>query len=209
MCAAALAALAAPAPAEAQSPDTSSRVFVPIAGGASPLDPCSPSRVCGGGQGWSAICGGSGRVRDMFTYRESGTTTVVAVGDGVATYDPRTGRWQSQVGSDLSGLNSLYVSGAQHWWAVGERNRIARYEPSSGCWGAEDENRLIGPVDLASVMVGQTAPGGWSVGRIGDRGLLLRLEYVGGEPRWLTVSQTAPARCRRSRTCTCSTAPAC
>jgi hypothetical protein len=43
-------------------------------------------------------------------------------------------------------------------------------------------------------MVGRTAPGGWSVGRYDDRGLLLRLEYVGGVPSWLTVSeeQTGP-----------------
>jgi len=135
------------------------------------------------------VCGGSGQVRDMFVIGRGAQAQVVAVGDGVASFDPGTGRWQSQIGTDLSGLNSLYVSGAPHWWAVGERDRIARYEPDTGCWRAEDEARLIGSVNLTSVMVGQTAPGGWSVGAVGGRGLLLRLAYVDGEPVWLTVSE--------------------
>ena|GEM_PF-5705746 len=111
------------------------------------------------------------------------------MGDGVSVFRDDGRSWTSQLGADLTGLNAVYVSDAPHWWAVGDRNRIARYDTASGCWRAQDDERLIGSVDLSSVMVGRRAPGGWAVGRNGDRGLLLRLTYASGEPRWITVSE--------------------
>jgi hypothetical protein len=170
------------------------RLYLPVVGTGAMLavrDGCGTAAVCPPAKGWTAHCGGVGRIRDLFTRFDDhgGVLDVVAAGDGVAVYDPRAATWSAQIGRDLSGLAALYLSPAGGW-AVGERTRIARLDPASGCWAGRDD-LMNGQVALASIMVGSPSEGGWAVGRRGGSGVLLRLRTAGDEDRWSDATALA------------------
>jgi len=154
-----------------------------------PADVCGFGLACGLDEGWSLACGGLGRVRDMLAVNTQTGQQVVLVGDGAATYDPRSGAWRVQSGRELSGLRGLFVTDPADGWAVGERGRIARLRAADGCWLPEGpELHLNGRIVLEAMMTDDSGREGWAVGRHGAGGQLLSLTQEDGAPAWRDVS---------------------
>lgn len=142
---------------------------------ASAAEVCSPPKASSpqcDGSGWTSVCGGFGRIRDLLTL-DSGL--VLAVGDGVATFTYRGAgydhtAWASQLNTVLTGLNHLTVPVQESipgypdppsGWAVGERDLIARLE--SGCWrrASGGDNSTIELRAVSLTLWGD----GWAVGK--------------------------------------------
>ncbi len=150
-------------------------VYLPLAISSAPA-PCAPvgrPPLCESERdtGWTAICGGFGRIRDIITANDG---RIFVVGDGTAElgwFAGASGRpsWDPQLGTDLTGLNNLDLANQQPTtacplppcgWAVGERDLIARCD--GGCWSTYEggTNRAV---ELRSVSVTQRNEG-WAVG---------------------------------------------
>ncbi len=159
-------------------------LFLPYVGTLA-AEPCGPAvpETCPGGEGWTAVCGGMGRIRDLFALGD-GEGTVIAVGDGVARWRPdrgalgaagagRGGRagWVPQIGQELTGLNAAYVetgSGGAVGWAAGDQGQTP--ELRAGCWRAHPLQHRYVDVELLSIRIipYNGVPVGWAVGRSGS-----------------------------------------
>jgi hypothetical protein len=150
-------------------------------------EPCGPAlpESCPGGEGWTAVCGGMGRIRDLFALGDA-EGTVLAVGDGAARWragalatgggrsigglGPGAG-WTPQIGQELTGLKAAYIpanTGGVTGWAAGDQGQTP--EMRAGCWQAHPPADRYPDVELLSIRVipYNGARIGWAVGRSGQ-----------------------------------------
>lgn len=177
-----------PTVARAQTPAAKpgGLVYLPFAATVA-AEPCGPAlpESCPGGEGWTAVCGGMGRIRDLFALGDA-AGTVLAVGDGAARWQagalaagggrsigglgPGAG-WTPQIGQELTGLNAAYIpadAGGATGWAAGDQGQTP--ERHAGCWQVHPLALRYPDVDLLSIRVipYNGARTGWAVGRSGQ-----------------------------------------
>jgi len=150
---------------------------------------------------WAVLCGGFGRVSDLFASEDGG---VLAIGDGVAKFasfdSARTvPEWAPQLGMALVGLNDMSIESGETracpqppcGWAVGDRDVIVRY--GHGCW-VEPDGGTNDRVVLRSVHVTDRGDG-WAVGEESEgtrnHAALRALRQDAAGPRWFDETSDA------------------